>query len=152
MSEITFRAARLDDLSAIIAMLARDSLGAQREIVSDPPDPAYVEAFAAIERDPNQMMLVADLNSAVVGCAQLSFIPGLSRRGMRRGQIEGVRIDMSLRGLGLGQRMMAFAIEQCRKRGCGLVQLTTDKSRVDTVRFYERLGFVASHEGLKLIL
>lgn len=152
MSGPAFRRAAAADLPAIIALLADDVLGAGREDPSDPPNPAYVAAFAAIEADPNQLLAVAEDGGRVVGCLQLSFIPGLSRLGLRRGQIESVRIAASHRGAGLGRRMFEWAIGQCRARGCGLVQLTTDKARPEARRFYESLGFVASHEGMKLSL
>jgi GNAT superfamily N-acetyltransferase len=141
------RRATAADLDAIVALLADDMLGAGRE---KPGDPAYAAAFAAIEADPNQLLAVADEEGRVVGCLQLSFIPGLSRLGMWRGQIESVRIAASHRGAGLGRRMFEWAIGECRARGCGLVQLTTDKARPDARRFYESLGFAASHEGMKL--
>ena len=143
------RRAAAADLPAIVALLADDVLGAGREA---PGDPAYAAAFAAIEADVNQVFAVADQDGRIVGCLQLSFIPGLSRRGMWRGQIESVRIAADQRGLGLGQRLFDWAIAQCRARGCGLVQLTTDKARPEARRFYESLGFVASHEGMKLAL
>lgn len=152
MSGPAFRRAAAADLPAIIALLADDVLGAGREDPSDPPNPAYVAAFAAIEADPNQLLAVAEEAGRVVGCLQLSFIPGLSRLGLWRGQIESVRIAASHRGAGLGRRMFEWAIGQCRARGCGLVQLTTDKARPEARRFYESLGFVASHEGMKLSL
>jgi ribosomal protein S18 acetylase RimI-like enzyme len=146
----SFRRAALADLPAIVAMLADDALGATREIVEDPPAQCYREAFDAISRDPNQLLLVAEGADRIVGCLQLSFIPGLSRQGAWRGQIESVRIASDQRGSGLGRRMIEHAIALCRERGCSLVQLTTDKSRTDAKRFYEGLGFVASHEGMKL--
>lgn len=111
-----------------------------------------MQAFAAIDRDANQMMIVVESAGSVVGCLQLSFIPGLSRLGAWRGQIESVRIASSLRGSGLGRAMFEWAIARCRERGCELVQLTTDKARPDALRFYESLGFKASHEGMKLSL
>ncbi|MBX4864275.1 GNAT family N-acetyltransferase [Rhizobium sophorae] len=145
-----FRLARQSDLAAIIRLLADDDLGTTREIVSDPVDARYLSAFAAIEADANQLLAVAnDAADRVVGCLQVSFVPGLSRTGMWRGQIESVRIASDLRGSGLGAQFIEWAIAQCAERGCGLVQLTSDKRRGDAIRFYERLGFVASHEGLK---
>jgi GNAT superfamily N-acetyltransferase len=146
------RRARRDDLPAIVAMLADDSLGQTREDAGPPLNPAYVEAFAAIERDPNQFMAVLEDEGGVVGTLQLTFIPGLSLKGMLRGQIESVRIASSRRGQGFGHVMLQWAIEECRRRGCGLVQLAMNKSREDTLRFYKSLGFVASHEGFKLTL
>ena len=146
------RAATVDDLPAIIGLLVDDPLGKLREDLGTPLNPAYLAAFEAIERDPNQLLAVADRDGQVVGCLQISFIPGLSRLGMWRGQIEAVRIASSQRGSGLGKAMLQWAIEQCCARGCGLVQLTTDKRRTDAHRFYEGLGFVASHVGMKLAL
>lgn len=137
------------DLAAIVALLADDDLGKTREA---PGDPCYAEAFAAIEADPNQFLAVVDDGGEIVGCLQLSFIPGLSLKGMWRGQIESVRIAASRRGGGLGHVMINWAIEECRRRGCGLVQLATNKSRTDTLRFYQSLGFEATHEGFKLKL
>lgn len=148
-----FRKARESDLPVIIAMLADDALGSSREVVSDPIDQRYQAAFAAIDADPNQLLAVAvDDRDHPVGCLQLTFIPGLSRTGMWRGQIESVRIAQSQRGSGLGTHFIEWAIEVCRQRGCKLVQLTSDKSRADSIRFYEKLGFTASHEGMKLSL
>jgi ribosomal protein S18 acetylase RimI-like enzyme len=147
-----FRAAKADDLDAIIALLADDALGQTRERVATPTDPAYVDAFHAMDADPNQLLAVIEDEAGLAGCLQISFIPGLSRLGMWRGQIESVRIASRLRGAGLGRRMIEWAIEQCRARNCQLVQLTSDKSRTDALRFYESLGFVASHEGFKLAL
>ncbi len=147
-----FRSATLADLPAIIALLADDKLGHGREDAADPPNPAYVAAFAAIDADANQFLAVVEEEGRVIGCLQLSFIPGLSRLGMWRGQIESVRIAADRRGDGLGRQMFVWAIDQCRAHGCGLVQLTTDKQRPDARRFYESLGFVASHEGMKLAL
>ncbi|MBY3050670.1 GNAT family N-acetyltransferase [Rhizobium laguerreae] len=148
-----FRLARLSDLTAIVRLLGDDDLGGAREIVSDPVDARYLSAFAAIEADANQLLAVAtDAADQVVGSLQLSFLPGLSRTGMWRGQIESVRVARDLRGSGLGAQFIEWAIAQCAERGCGLVQLTSDNARGDAIRFYERLGFVASHEGLKRTL
>ncbi len=149
MTTPVFRRAGATDLPAIVALLADDVLGAGRET---PGDPAYAAAFAAIVADANQLLAVADQDGRIVGCLQISFVPGLSRRGMWRGQIESVRIAADQRGSGLGRRMFEWAIAQCRERGCGLVQLTTDKARPQARRFYESLGFNASHEGMKLAL
>lgn len=152
MTDLHFRKARANDLPAIIAMLADDALGRTRERVSDPPDRAYTDAFRAINDDPNQLLAVVEREGVIVGCLQITFIPGLSRLGLWRGQIESVRIASDARGGGLGRAMFEWAITTCRERGCGLVQLTSDKQRPDTIAFYEQLGFKASHEGLKLEL
>jgi GNAT superfamily N-acetyltransferase len=147
-----FRAATVEDLPAIIALLMDDDLGKLREDLATPLNPRYRAAFEAIDGDPNQLLAVADAGGKVVGCLQITFIPGLSRLGMWRGQIEAVRVAATQRGSGIGKAMMVWAIEQCRERGCGLVQLTTDKRRTDAHRFYAGLGFEASHEGMKLSL
>ena len=152
MEAVAFRLARRDDLPAIVALLADDPLGRERETAGAALHPSYVEAYLAIERDSNQLLAVAESEGRIVGCLQLSFIPGLTRQGMRRGQIEGVRVAASERGGGIGQAMLRWAIEECRKRGCGLVQLTSDERRPDAHRFYEALGFRATHRGYKLAL
>ncbi|WP_080379285.1 GNAT family N-acetyltransferase, partial [Bordetella pertussis] len=126
--------------------------GQQREDPTMPPQPAYLAAFGAIDRDPNQLLAVVERAGQIIGCLQLSFIPGLSRRGLWRGQIESVRVAASERGAGTGRALFEWAIAQCRDKGCGLVQLTTDKQRADARRFYESLGFKATHEGMKLDL
>jgi GNAT superfamily N-acetyltransferase len=152
METIQFRTARFDDVPAIVALLADDPLGSQRERTGVPLDASYVAAFRAIEADANQQLVVVCDGEDIVGTLQLSFIPGIARMGAWRGQIEAVRIAAQRRDSGLGQKMIEWAIDQCRARGCSLVQLTTDKSRADAHRFYERLGFVASHEGYKRAL
>jgi GNAT superfamily N-acetyltransferase len=152
MSEIAFRRATEEDVAAIVAMLADDPLGAAREDISTPLAQAYVTAFRAIDADPNQHLAVMTEDGAVVGTLQLTFIAGLSRKGALRGQIEAVRVAAGKRGAGLGQKLFEWAIAECRARGCRTVQLTTDKSRADAHRFYDRLGFKASHVGYKLAL
>lgn len=149
---ISFRRATSRDLSGIVALLADDDLGQTRERPGLPLDQAYLDAFEAIDRDENQLLAVVEREGDVLGCLQLTFVPGLSRLGMWRGQIESVRIAAAARGEGMGRQMFGWAIEQCRAHGCGLVQLTSDKTRPDAIRFYESLGFVPSHEGLKLAL
>ncbi|MFS2052445.1 N-acetyltransferase family protein [Variovorax sp. Varisp41] len=155
MNPIVFRTATRTDLAAIVALLADDPLGREREAAGASPaavDARYVAAFEAIAADANQQLVVVTEGDTVVGTLQLSFIPGIARQGAWRGQIEAVRIAAQRRDAGLGQRMFEWAIARCRERGCTLVQLTTDKRRPDAHRFYERLGFVASHEGYKLAL
>ncbi len=152
MTSPQFRRATAADLPAIVALLADDPLGAAREDTTIPLNQRYLAAFAALDADPNQLLAVVVDDDAVIGCLQLSFIPGLSRTGMWRGQVESVRIHREHRGGGLGQAMFTWAIDTCRARGCDLVQLTTDRARPDALRFYERLGFTASHIGMKLEL
>jgi ribosomal protein S18 acetylase RimI-like enzyme len=149
---LRFRAATGADLPAIVRLLADDDLGAAREQYADPLPPAYREAFDAMQAQGGNDYLLAELDGEIAGCLQLTVIPGLSRRGMRRAQIEGVRVDARFRGRGVGEALFRHAIERARVAGCGLVQLTTDKARPDAMRFYERLGFAASHEGMKLAL
>lgn len=145
----TIRPATRDDVPAIVAMLADDHLGAQRE---QPGDPAYLAAFDALDSDPHQLLVVADEDGEPIGTAQLTFIAGLSRRGATRAQIEAVRVRSDRRGSGLGQELIRWAIETARERGCVMVQLTSDNSREAAHRFYERLGFRATHVGMKLPL
>ncbi|MBV8776434.1 MAG: GNAT family N-acetyltransferase [Alphaproteobacteria bacterium] len=148
--DITIRPAARDDVPAIAALLAEDPLGRARE---DPGDLAvYLRAFDDVRAQPGNLLAVAERAGAVVGCLQLTIIPGLSRCGVKRALIEGVRVGAGERGRGLGERLLRHAIGLARAEGCGLVQLTSDKSRRDAHRFYERLGFVASHVGLKLEL
>ncbi|MDQ3658017.1 MAG: GNAT family N-acetyltransferase [Chloroflexota bacterium] len=150
MAELVFREATEGDIPAIVAMLADDALGAARETPGDLLP--YLAAFAAVDRNPNQVLVVADDHGEAVGCAQITFIAGLSHRGMWRADIEAVRVRSGQRGTGLGTRLIEWCIEAARRRGCGMVQLTSNTSRTDAHRFYERLGFTASHTGFKLRL
>ncbi|MEO8477997.1 MAG: GNAT family N-acetyltransferase [Gemmatimonadota bacterium] len=153
IAPITIRPATLDDLAAIVAMLADDPLGATREVVSDPVSPAYRTAFEAISADANNELVVAcQAVGTVIGTLQLTFTPSISRRGAWRATIEGVRIARQARSLGLGAQLVEWAVARAEARGCATVQLTTDRSRIDAHRFYERLGFVASHVGMKRLL
>ena len=149
---MTFRDAVLADLPAIVTLLAEDTLGEKREDPSLPLDPAYEQAFHFIAANPDQRQIVAEQGGAVVGTMQLTFIPGIAFKGAWRGQIEAVRVAGRLRGQGIGSEMIDWAVEQCRARGCRMVQLTSDKSRTAAHRFYERLGWTRSHEGFKLKL
>ena len=148
--ELEIRDATEADLPAIVAMLADDMLGAARE--TGTVDRVYREAFQAIQAEFNCRELVAIERGAIVGCFQLNFLPGLGRRGAWRAQIEAVRVVRARRGGGVGAAMMRWAIDEARRRGCAIVQLTTDKQRADAHRFYRRLGFEATHEGMKLTL
>ncbi|GEM83111.1 MAG: acetyltransferase [Meiothermus sp.] len=146
------RRANRADLPEIVRLLADDPLGQTREAFTSPLPESYYRAFEAIEADPNQFLAVVEQGGRIVGTFQLSFIPGLSRQGAWRAQVEAVRIDHALRNQGLGRVVMEWVIEYARQRGCALVQLTSDKSRKDALRFYQRLGFISSHEGMKLKL
>ena len=150
VGDVVLRTAQADDVAAIVALLAADQLGATRDHAGELAP--YLKAFRAIDADPAHLLVVADDAGRVVATFQLSFLPGLARRGALRAQIEAVRVAEAQRGRGLGEAMMRWAIEEARRRGCALVQLTSDKTRADAHRFYVRLGFVASHEGMKLRL
>lgn len=150
--DLLFRAATRDDLPALVAMLADDALGAKRERNTSPLPDSYHDAFAAIEADPNNELSVAIHAGEVVGMLQITFIPYLTYQGGWRALVEGVRIHGEHRGKGLGRQMFEWAIRRARERSCHVVQLTTDKSRPEALRFYEVLGFKASHEGMKLHL
>jgi ribosomal protein S18 acetylase RimI-like enzyme len=152
MRGLIFRQAAFDDLPLIVRLLADDALGAKRENCGPPLPRAYVEAFEAIDQDPNNELVVAELDGALAGVLQMTFIPYLTYMGGWRALIEGVRVASHLRGKGLGHHLFTWAIERARERNCRLVQLTTDKTRQNAKRFYEDLGFVASHEGMKLHL
>ncbi|MBO4255801.1 GNAT family N-acetyltransferase [Streptomyces griseorubiginosus] len=150
MGDLEIRAATASDLPAIVAMLADDPLGAQRETPQDLAP--YLTAWERLAADPNQHLVVAVREGRVIGTLQLTIIPGLSRRGSIRSIIEAVRVHADERGSGLGTQLIEWAIEESRRQGCQLVQLTSDRTRTDAHRFYERLGFTASHLGFKLQL
>lgn len=150
--DLRFRPARREDVPAIVRLLADDPLGSGRERYEDPLPQAYWDAFDAIAARPDDELIVAEVDGTVVGCLQLTIVRGLSRLGATRAQIEGVRVDSRHRGRRIGERLVRHAIARARSRGCRFVQLTTDRSRTDAHRFYEGLGFVASHVGMKLAL
>ncbi|CAM5598266.1 GNAT family N-acetyltransferase OS=Streptomyces alboniger OX=132473 GN=CP975_17505 PE=4 SV=1 [Streptomyces alboniger] len=150
MGDLEIRPAAIDDLSAIVALLADDPLGATRESPDDLVP--YITAFERLDVDPNQHLVVAVREGRVVGTLQLTIVPGLSRKGATRSIIEGVRVHADERGSGLGTRFIEWAIDESRRQNCRLVQLTSDATRTDAHRFYERLGFTASHVGFKLQL
>lgn len=149
---LVFQQAVEDDLPRIVEMLAADSLGKRRERFSNPLPKTYRAAFEAISADPNNELTVACLGEEVVGVLQLTFIPYLTYRGGWRALIEGVRVANGYRSQKIGQQLLEWAVARAKARGCHLLQLTTDKARPDALRFYERLGFRATHEGLKLRL
>ncbi|SNY49573.1 GNAT family N-acetyltransferase [Paractinoplanes atraurantiacus] len=144
-----FRIAERADVPAILALLADDEISRSRGFVSEDVDATIWAAFEQIDADPNNELIVGDDGEVIATC-QLTFIPGLSRGGTKRMTIEAVRVRADRRGGGLGRAMMAYAMTRAREHGAGLVQLTTDKRRSEARRFYESLGFVASHEGMKL--
>ncbi len=144
--------ATIKDLPEIVLILAQDSLGQVRECPQDPVPVCYEKAFYAIQNDPNNHLIVAKLDGKVVGCLQLTFTPTLTYQGAWRATIEGVRVAPLLRHQGIGSHMLEYAIRKARLHGCKIVQVTTDKRRTTALRFYERLGFSPTHEGLKLFL
>lgn len=148
---VMLRRAREDDVPDVVRLLANDQLGATRDGIQDEADRArYVAAFDAIDTDPGELLMVADRGGRIVATFQLSFLPGLARRGAWRSQVEAVRVADHERGTGLGTELMRWAVEESRRRGCTLVQLTSDRTREDAHRFYRRLGFADSHVGFKL--
>lgn len=149
-SAVAFRSANPEDLEAIVRMLADDDLAQSRESTGGAVTEAYRMAFAAIERDNQNHLIVGELDERVVAVLQLTFIPNLTYNGGWRAQIEGVRVDRSLRGKGVGRRLIEYAVERARGRKVAIIQLTTDKRRPEVMQFYESLGFRASHEGMKL--
>jgi len=149
---LTYRNATPADLGFIIALIVEDGVIETGDDVADAAHPDYVDALAEITADPNQEMIVVDDDGLPAGCFQLSYLPGLMRRGQKRGQIEVVHVAETHRNRGIGAEMMRWAVERCRERGCSMVQLTSNKKRADAHRFYERLGFQRSHEGFKLYL
>jgi ribosomal protein S18 acetylase RimI-like enzyme len=152
-SRVVLRRAEASDVPSIIELMTADQLGASRDGVRTPEDlAAYQAAFEAIDRDPAHLLVVAQSGPDIVATMQLSFLPGLARRGALRAQIEAVRVDQGYRSLSLGSAIISWAIGESRRRHCALVQLTSDKSRTAAHRFYQRLGFTATHEGMKLAL
>jgi ribosomal protein S18 acetylase RimI-like enzyme len=150
--EITFRLATAGDLDWIVQMLADDTLGKERERYAHPLPDGYLNAFQAIESDPNNELTVACHDTGIIGVMQITFTPYLTHQGSWRATIEGVRTSSSVRGQGVGTQMINWAVERAKERGCSLVQLTTDKQRKDALRFYEKLGFSPTHEGMKMKL
>ncbi|HEX8566119.1 MAG TPA: GNAT family N-acetyltransferase [Pyrinomonadaceae bacterium] len=149
---LNFRLATINDLPQIVEMLADDFLGKQRERFESPLLESYLQAFEEIERDPNNELIVVEQNGEIVGTLQLTFIPSISFQGGKRAQIESVRVAASARGQGIGKKMFEWAIERAREKNCRMIQLSTNNDRADAQRFYENLGFKASHVGMKLYL
>ncbi|MCA2216131.1 GNAT family N-acetyltransferase [Jidongwangia harbinensis] len=150
---VKFRIADRSDVPAVLDLLDDDSISRTRErLVPAGDDAAVWAAFEAIDADPRNELIVADDDGAVIGTCQLTFVPSLSRGGAERLIVEAVRVRDDRRGHGVGRAMMRWALDRGRERGCRLAQLTSDKRRVEAHRFYESLGFTASHEGMKLTL
>lgn len=144
-----YREARKDDLPDIIHLYCDDGLGSTREMLSDPVDDVYLKAFADIEKDPNNRLYVIEDQGNVIGTMQYTVIAHINRSGRKRAQVESVHVHRDYRGKGIGQKFMAFAEDMAKQDGCGIIQLTTDKTREDAHRFYLSLGFTDSHIGMK---
>jgi GNAT superfamily N-acetyltransferase len=149
---LSYRRAVAADLPFIVALIVADAIGPSSDDASRAQDSLYRDALAAIDTSPNDELYVAELDGEAVGTFQLTFIPGIMRGGMWRGLVESVHVAPAHRNKGIGTRMMGFALARCRQKGCGMVQLTSNKARADAHRFYRRLGFEQSHEGFKLFL
>lgn len=147
-----FRKATRNDLPFIVEMLANDKLGKLREAYTDPLPDSYHRAFDAIDADPNQELIVADNGNEIIGTMQITFTPGLTYQGSIRATVEAVRVKENMTGQGIGQQMIEWAIARARERKAHIIQLTSNKQRPDAIRFYEKVGFIASHEGLKMEL
>ena len=152
MNDLNARKMQKADLGVVVSLLADDELGRSREDKGEVVHADYLRAFEHIDSDVNQYAAIFEINGETIGCLQITFIPGLSRRGSLRGQIEGVRVSRNFRRKGYGAKMIAWAITKCHDRGCRMVQLTSDKKRENAIQFYETLGFVQSHQGFKLTL
>lgn len=149
---VTFRNAEGQDLDEIVKLLADDELGSMRERYEDPLPNSYLKAFHAIESDPNNELIVANLDGKIVGVLQMTFIPYLTYQGGWRATIEGVRTNSTVRGKGIGSKLFEWAIQRAKERKCHVVQLTTDKKRPEALTFYKKIGFHNSHDGMKLHL
>ena len=150
--ELTYRLATETDLIAIVRMLSDDPLGAKREDFQLPLPASYQQAFERIINDKHQELTVVEVDTEIVGTFQLSFIQYLTYQGGIRAQIEAVRVKSTYRNKGIGKAIFEYAIQRAKEKGAHLLQLTTDKKRPEAKRFYESLGFIDSHEGMKLHL
>jgi ribosomal protein S18 acetylase RimI-like enzyme len=148
--DVNFRKAKITDIPTVVQLLADDQLGNVREQTGSPLPLFYRDAFEKMARQEGNDLIVTEIDGEIVGCMQLTIIYGISRKGMSRCQIEGVRIASQMRGSGLGKKMMIYAIDYAKSAGCGLIQLTTDMQRIEAQQFYEKLGFVGSHLGMKM--
>ncbi|MBU2514958.1 GNAT family N-acetyltransferase [bacterium] len=147
---LSFRSATINDVPVLVQMLSDDPLGSKRERFETPLPEAYITAFNAIEKDPNNELIIATIETEIAGFLQITFVPYLTYQGGWRALIEGVRVNKRYRKQGIGKQIFQWAIERARERNCHLIQLTTDKKRPDAIKFYESLGFQATHEGMKL--
>ena len=149
---LSYRKARQEEIESIIKMLAEDELGLSRENLAIPLDKAYLDAFEQIDSDPNQYLMIVERDNQIVGSCHLTIMPSLTFTGSTRLQLEGVRVSAACRGQKIGEWMIQAAIEYGESKGASIIQLTTDKKRVQAKRFYESLGLKATHEGMKVYL
>lgn len=149
---LKYRKATKEDLEDIVALLIEDDLGKTREVLNDAVDAHYLKAFDLIDKDPNQYLMVCIMNDSIVGTCHLTIMPSLTLHGSIRMQIEAVRISEKMRGQNIGEHMINHAIEYGKAHGCTIIQLTTNKQRLRAKKFYEKIGFEATHEGMKLLL
>ncbi len=152
INSVIFRVANINDLPEIVSLLADDELGQTREKVSNEVSKEYLVAFQEINNDPNNEIIVGVLENEIISVLQLTYIPNLSLKGTKRALIEGVRVSSKIRGQGIGRLFFKFALARAKTKGFKLAQLTTNKTRSDTIRFYEDLGFKSTHEGMKLLI
>jgi GNAT superfamily N-acetyltransferase len=149
---LTFRLATIEDLPDIVKMLLDDSLGALREAFSDTLSDQYIKAFEKIKNDPNQELTIVETGGEKVATFHLTFIQYLTHQGGLRAQVEAVRTNSAFRGQGIGTKVFEYVIKRAKEKGCIMVQLTTDKKRPEAIKFYQAIGFTATHEGMKLKL
>jgi GNAT superfamily N-acetyltransferase len=151
-NELKFRLATKDDLLDIVRMLADDTLGTTREKFETTLSDNYLKAFDRIISDTNQELTIVEMNGEKVATFQLTFIQYLTHQGGLRAQIEAVRTNSNYRGQGIGTKVFEYIIDRARQKGCNMLQLTSDKQRPEAINFYEAIGFVPTHEGMKLKL
>jgi GNAT superfamily N-acetyltransferase len=151
-NELVFRLANEEDLIDIVRMLADDPIGATREKFDNNLSDNYIKAFKNIQSDSNQELTIVELNGEKVATFQLTYIQYLTHQGGLRAQVEAVRTNSNYRGQGIGKKVFNYIIERATAKGCNLLQLTSDKKRPEAIRFYETIGFIATHEGMKLKL
>jgi len=151
MTNPIFRDATQNDIATILDICRSGAASPDRYPPLDLTDPAYLSTFNLIDADPNHRLIVAEQNGEIIGTLQISFIPGLPDQGRFRGMLENIHVRTDQRGNGIGKKMVSWAVEECRKKNCWLVQLTSNKARTEAHRFYGALGFEATHEGFKLV-
>lgn len=150
--KVVVRVATRDDVPGMMRLLRTELPHSLDLATSGENDPRYLEAFERVSADQNQLLIVATMKERVVGATQMTMIPYVAYGGGWIGHIEAFAVDPFVRRQGVGARLVAFAVDAARARGCFRLQLTSNKRRSEAHRFYERVGFVASHEGFKMML